>query len=115
MGLGRWWITHGPGSPGSTAKAMAITYSRIRAAYPNATKTDVLLTTIRARYSESEIDEDTVLGMIKRSKGKLANLTQEIVLLENSAAIGAMINAPDVFGEMLNVIIEVTERYAPGA
>jgi len=115
MGLGKWWLTHGPGSPGSIAKTMAISYSRIRAAYPSATKTDVLLTTIRTRHSESELSEETALGMIKRSEGRLEKLIQEIVFWEIfPKAVGAMMNAPEVYNEMLEVIREVTERYAPG-
>lgn len=115
MGLGRWWITHGPGSPGSVAKAMARAYSTMKATYPTASKDELLLITLRTRYSESEIDNDTADTMSKDSEGRLVQLTLQVIMRENPAATGAMMNAPDVYAEMLSVVQEVTARLAPGA
>jgi len=115
MGLGRWWITHGLGSPGSVAKAMARSYSRLKAAYPMASQDELLLMTLRTRYSEAEIDNVTAHEMVKRSRRRLAKLTLEVIMLEIPAATGAMLNAPDVYYNMVDVVEEVTGKFAPGA
>jgi len=67
MSLARWWITHGPGS---VAKAMATAYSRIRAAYPSASNVHLLLSTLRTRYSEREIDPATASRMVEECWGQ---------------------------------------------
>lgn len=113
MGLGKWWITHGPGSPGSVAKAMAMAYSRLKAYYPTASQDELLLATLRSRYSEGEIDNATANKIVKDSKGRLAELTYQVIILEIPAASGAMLNAPDVYGKMLEVIDEVTAKFTP--
>lgn len=115
MGLGRWWITHGLGSPGSVAKAMAKAYSRLRVAYPAAANAHLLFLTLRSRYTEFEIDDATVTKMIEESEGSLAKLTLMVIHREIPAATGAMCNAPSVYLEMLDVVSEVTQKYAPGA
>jgi len=117
MGLGKWWLTHGPGSPGSVAKAMAMAYSRFKAYYPTASHDELLLVTLRSRYSEydGEIDNATANKMVKESKGRLAELTNQVIILEIPAATGAMVNAPNVYLKMLEVVNEVTAKFAPGA
>jgi len=115
MGLGKWWITHGPGSPGSVAKAMAMAYSRLKAYYPTASQDELLLATLRSRYSEGEIDNATANKIVKDSKGRLAELTYQVIILEIPAATGAMVNAPNAYLMMRDVINEVTAKFAPGA
>ena len=115
MGLGKWWITHGPGSPGSVAKAMARSYTRMKAAYPTSSQDELLFATLRNRYSEGEIDNATANKMVKDSKGLLAKFTCQVIMLEIPAATSAMLNAPDVYYKMLGVIDEVTDKFAPGA
>ncbi len=115
MGLGRWWITHGLGSPGSIAKAMATAYSRCRKKYPSLSKKAILFETLRSRYSESEIDEAIARRMVKDSKENLVQLTFEIIHREIPAASSALVNAPDVYNEMIDVVEEITAKFAPGA
>ena len=115
MGLAKWWITHGPCSPGSVAKAMAVVYSRLKTASPLLPKDDLLLATLRTRYSVSQIDDATANRMVKNSKGRLPELTSQLISLEIPAVTGAMLNAPDVYLEMLEVVREVTAKFAPGA
>jgi hypothetical protein len=115
MGLGKWWITHGPGSPGSVAKAMAMAYSRLKIASPSLSKDALLLATLRTRYSVYEIDNATANKMVKDSKRRLAKLTNQVISLEIPAATGAMVNAPTVYLKMLEVVNEVTAKFAPGA
>jgi len=115
MGLGKWWITHGPGSPGSVAKAMAMAYSRLKTASPSLSKDALLLATLRTRYSVYEIDEASANEMVKDSKGRLAELTNQVIILEIPAATGAMVNAPNAYFLLLEVVNEVTAKFAPGA
>ena len=113
MGFGRWWITHGPGSPGSVAKAMAMSYNRLRGAYPSASNVHLLFSTLRTRYPL--MDDTTITQMVDECKGSLIELTLIVIHREIPAATGAMCNAPSVYSEMLDVVNEVTQRYAPGA
>jgi hypothetical protein len=115
MGLGKWWITHGLGSPGSVAKSMARAYSRIKTAYPTASKNELFLATLRTRYTEVEISDATANKMVKDSEGCLAKMTLQVVMAEIPAATGAMLNAPQVYAKMVDVIEEVTAKFAPGA
>jgi len=81
-----------------------------------ASKDELFLATLRSRYmSETEIDNNTANRMVKDAKGCLAKLTLQVVMAEIPAATGAMFNAPQVYAEMVNVIEEVTARFAPGA
>jgi hypothetical protein len=114
--VGRWWITHGPGSPGSVAKSMARAYSRIRAMYSKASKDELLMMTLCSRYAVvRKIDDITANQMVKDSEGRLAKLTLHVIRREIPTATSAMLNAPDVYLEMLDVIEEVTAKFAPGA
>ena len=115
MGLGRWWITHGPGSPGSVAKTMANSYRRIKAVYPTVSQDELLLATLRTRYTEVEISDATANKMVKDSEGCLAKMTLQVVKAEIPAATGAMLNAPQVYAKMVDVIEEVTAKFAPEA
>jgi hypothetical protein len=115
MGLGRWWITHGPGSPGSVAKAMARAYDRIRTAYPSASKVEVLAATLRSRYSDRELDNDALNRIVNECGGSLSRLTLAVIHREIRAATGAMYHAPSAYMEMVSVVHEVTQTYAPGA
>lgn len=115
MGLGRWWMTHGPGSAGSIAKAMAKAYSRIKAAYPGSSKGELLFMTLRSCYSETQLDDGTAIEIVRMSEGYLAALTLQVVLFENPAARGARLQAPEVYAEMLEILKEVTAEFAPGS
>ncbi len=51
MGIGKWWLKHGPGSPGSMARAMVTSYRSIQARMPNLTRTQLLAETLESRYA----------------------------------------------------------------
>jgi hypothetical protein len=61
------------------------------------------------------MDEATITKMVDECEGSLTKLTLEVIHREISAATGAMLNAPSVYLEMLDVVSEVTQKYAPGA
>ena len=50
MGIGDWLRRHGPGSPGSVARAMARAYVHLKATSPNASRTEILSATLMSRY-----------------------------------------------------------------
>lgn len=113
MGLGTWWMTHGPGSPGATAKAMASSYSRLRMAYPSASNVQLLSATLQSRYPD--IDDSTAVRLIDECEGSLTQLVLIVIHSENSTADKAMANAPAVYLEMLKIVKDVVQEYAPGA
>lgn len=108
-------MTHGPGSAGSIAKVMAKVYSRIKVAYPESSKGELLFMTLRSRYSETRLDDASAIEMVRLSEGYLATLTLQVVLFEIPAARGAMSHAPEVYAEMLEILKEVTAEFAPGS
>jgi hypothetical protein len=61
------------------------------------------------------MDDATITKMVDECKGSLVELTLIVIHREISAATGAMLNAPSVYSEMLDVINEVTQKYAPRA
>lgn len=115
MGLARWWIKNAPGSPGSIAKAMAVAYSRIRAAQPRAAKSDLLMATLRARYPAHQLDEDAAARLVHDSKGSLAGLILQVITIEIPHAILGAPSHPHTFCEMVSVVNEVVAEQAPGA
>lgn len=115
MDLGRWFMVHGPGSVGSTAKAMAKSYSIIKAANPAASDEELLQLTLASRYPSGRLEEAAAASMVEAAAGSLVELTRLVIHLENSRADTVMQNAPDVYDEMLDIIVQVTAKFAPSA
>ena len=115
MGLGRWWMTHGPGSVGSIAKRMAISYSLLRRKLEGASHEELLWHVLRTRYNVVEIPDDEAARMVAAANGHLADLTLQVIKLENPHASTVALRAPAVHMEMLSIVREVTEKHAPGA
>ena len=51
MNIGKWWLKHGPGSPGSLARAMVRAYRTIQARRPNLTHIQLLAESLESRYA----------------------------------------------------------------
>ena len=115
MGLGKWWMTYGPGSPGSVAKRMAVSYSLLKRGAAGASHDDLLLMTLRARYNAAEIPDHAAAQMVAASEGQLAKLTLQVLQLENPRVSMAAMRAPTVYEEVIEIIRDVTARHAPGA
>lgn len=118
MGFYKWMATHGPGSVGATAKAMAMTFIKLKGIYPQATKDELLLLTLRQRYSEIELDNAKAERMINESNGNLADLTLQVALLENPLVRDPfspkmLIEDPETYYLMIEVIEEVIIKYLP--
>jgi NADPH:quinone reductase-like Zn-dependent oxidoreductase len=115
IGLERWWMTHGIGSVGSVAKSMAKAYNRAKVAYPTASQDEILFITLKSRYTVFEIKnltEDDMVDMVKDSGGRLAELSLQVVMLENPAARNALLFHPQIYAMMVEVIEEVTAKFA---
>ena len=124
MGLGKWWLTHGPGSPGSMAKAMAKDYVLWREETPGANE-DELLALVLATRINSEImvgfqdhpplDEQEQSNIISNIDGYLNKLVLYIVHRENQEADITKLGAPDIYAKMLEVIDDVVAKFINSA
>lgn len=115
MGIARFILRHGPGSPGSVAKAMAKWYTRITSARPDLTHEQVLYATLRSRYPEQKLGEDALQQMLAESKGDLATLSMLVVHFGNAAANESMLTLPDIYAQAIEIVRDVTAAHAPAA
>lgn len=119
MGLGKFWIKHGPGSVGSIAKTVAKDFMRWKQELPEASKDELLRNTLLTRVASHSLlglmpmSEDEQEDVLKNSDGKLTKLIQAIVHNENPAASETLMTAPQVYRTMLQVINEIVHKYAP--
>ena len=105
MGLGKWWLTHGPGSPGSIARAMAKSYLILKNAYPGAPENDLLHATLKNRYAMSGgLDQTTAQEMLEASEGSLSKLTIQVWQKEVPRSSNAAIYAPEAYMASIQVI-----------
>ena len=115
LGLARWCMTHGMGSVGSIAKSMAKAYNRAKEAYPTASQDELLFVTLKSRYTVfgiKNLTEDDMISMVNNSGGSLAKLSIQVVMLENPAASNALLSFPQTYSMMVEVIEEVTTKFA---
>ncbi len=121
MGLGKFWIKHGPGSPGQTAKAISKNFMRLKSEIPDASKEQLLLLTLMNRMNAykkhglNTFSEEEIIEIIQQCNGKLWLLVKIIVLKENPTAREVQFAAPDIYNKMMYVIQEQIDKYAPGA
>lgn len=114
MGLGEWWLTHGPGSPGSIARAMAKAYVNLKRANPGASRDELLRLTLMSRYVMSGgLDESRATAMLESAGGRLGKLTILVWLMEVPQAMDSLSNAPDVYSLSVQIIEKETARIAP--
>jgi hypothetical protein len=107
-------MVHGPGSPGSVAKTMATIYMHFKTQFPHSSKREWLLFTLKSRYP-TELSPEIITEILDNSNESLANLTIQVVLLENPRAREAMVNAHSVYIQMIDIVETITKKYAPGA
>ena len=93
MGLAKLWLTHGPGSPGSIARAMANAYVRIRIMHPEASAQELLATTLMTRYGERlGPDEFAMVVQAVQAGESLSELTIQVWHRENPMATRAQMD-----------------------
>jgi hypothetical protein len=117
MGFSKFWIKHGPGSPGATAKAIAKDFMKWKGELPQASKSELLINTLLTRMTSytmlglQPLSEKEQEELLKQSEGKLRKLIRLIILHENPAALEVLMTDPRT---MLEVIHEAVNKYAPG-
>ncbi len=60
----------------------------------------------------NNLTEDDMVGMVKDSGGRLAKLSLQVVMLENPAARNALLSYPQIYAMMVEVIEDVTTKFA---
>jgi len=120
MGFGDFIMKHGPGSPGSIAKAVTKSYLKFQRQFPNASKIELLELTLAGRMKTHEIigrkfisieDRDMILRKIE---GKLYRLIVYIDCFENPDSRKTYQEFPDLFIKAKSIMKEVMQKYAPG-
>lgn len=120
MGFGKFWIKHGPGSPGATAKAIAKDFMKWKRELPQSSTPELLKKTLLTRMTTYKmlglqpLNQEQQEELLKRSEGKLIDFILHLVHNENPAASEALMTAPKTYQAMLEVIHEVVREYAPG-
>lgn len=118
MGIFNWWLTHGPGSPGSITKAITKDYNKFRSEFPSDSEDEILQMTFENRLSAEEslgfplLDEsetNKILGQV--INGDLKKLIVFFVHRENPEADKVMLKQPDVYRSMHDVIRKVINKY----
>lgn len=80
MGFGDFILKHGPGSPGSIAKAVTKSYLKFKKQFPNASKNELLELTLAGRMKTHEIigkkfiTQETKEIILKKIEGQLYRL-----------------------------------------
>jgi hypothetical protein len=93
---------------------MATAFSRIKSTYPRASKDELLLATLRSRFSESEIDDERAAEWVAKCEGKLSELAVRVVQCENPGAIEAAYRFPENYALMTKVIRSEVAAITPG-
>jgi len=120
MGLGRFWIKHGPGSPGSTAKAITKDFLKWKKEYPSASKNELLEYTLISRMKTHEmigkkfITSKQKNEILQKIEGKLFRLIVYIDYFENPDSQKSYLEFPDLYNTAKSVMKEVMIKYAPG-
>jgi len=116
VGIGELWLTHGPGSPGSVAKAISKSYMSLKKRFPNATQNDLLMMTLKERINigvklgVAPLSDEMQEIIIKDSGENLEKLINRIIRHENPNANAAM-SDPQVYFAILSVIGKVVSKY----
>lgn len=119
MGLGKFWLKHGPGSPGSIAKVMAQSYSLIKRDHPQLSHEELLARALARRYTiariaSPELQERMLAaatsGFPNTKRGSFTDLIFQIMQLENPKAFPL---PREVESLAVDVIHEVLDKHLP--
>ena len=122
MGSGKLWIKWGPGSVKSSAKAISKDYVKFKKELPTASINELFHLTLEnrmdalRRFGQPTLPMGAKIDLLGQCENNLSKLIFGIMLFENPYANEALHNAEtDLLEEMLDVIIETVNKYAPGA
>lgn len=120
VGVGKWWLKYGPGSPGSVAKAMVGAYRSIRTREPGLAQNQLLATTLESRYvlapSRFSIPVEARRKLLAEVQDQLVCLVVAVFLLERGAQgrLADWETAPLAVKRLaIEVIIEVVSDLDP--
>lgn len=122
MGIGKWFLRHGPGSPGSIAKVTAKGYVTESGIYimghgmpiDNNKVFDQLLRN-RYYFFKKHISDDEIKKILALSNESLLLLILNILIKDNNKAIWSWTNNRESFLTTLEVIHDITIKFAPNA
>ena len=114
MGIGKWFLKHGPGSPGATAKAVIKDYLKWKQEYPNYNQDELLYCTLLTRVTTgkkfakiSPPSDSTMRHLIRAWRGDIRKLIVYIVVRETPGGENILMNNPQTHIDILSVIEEV--------
>jgi len=122
VGVGKWWLKHGPGSPGSVANAMVGAYRSIRIREPGLAQNLLLAETLESRYALApdrfSIPIETRRKLLAEVQDQLVCLVVAVFLLEREAQgrLADWETAPLTVKRLaMEVILEVVSDLDPDA
>lgn len=111
MALTKFWLKHGPGSPGAIAKRMARSYVTLCRRNPESSHEDLLRLMLAQRYTVIVLaSPERQRAMLDAAEGHLANLIVDICKLENPRAFPV---SPEVYTTMMVVINDMIAAEIP--
>jgi len=117
MGIGKLWLTHGPGSPGTCPKAIAKDFLKWKREYPSASNEELLAMTLRnrmlayRRLGRPALDDEEQRILLVECNGSLENLALFDFQFDNPSADEARSNSPEVYELALQVIRETVQKH----
>jgi len=110
MGIGKWWLKHGPGSPGSIAKAMGIAFRVLHSQNPDFSLEDLLRVILKSRYM-TLVGQEEQDAIIRKARGSLIRLTLLVVERERWKDL---MGAPgEIYSMAFDAVLEVLRVQAP--
>jgi hypothetical protein len=122
MGLAKFWLKHGPGSPGSVTKVMARSYSIVKRNSPTHTHEQILQQALSFRYAIARVassdlqNQMLVAAVSDRSLSKRDTFTKlifEILQLENPKAFPLPREVMELAVEVIHETLD--KQLAPGS
>ena len=89
MGLGKWWLTHGPGSPGDCAKALVMDYLKWKAENPGVSEKELLFMVLATRmgsrqhFGQTFMSLDESKAVVEEVEGGLPELIMYVLCYED--------------------------------
>jgi hypothetical protein len=116
MGLSKWLMTHGIGSPGSIAKAMMTNYMELKKREPSLSQNQLFILTAKLRIDAEKrlgiINPFSLEEIVKTTKGDLKNMIMLFVMIESQNSIGLPQELPLKTQSLISeVISEVVDKY----
>ncbi len=116
MGLGKWWLTHGSGSPGDCAKAIVMDYLKWKAETPGVSENELLLMVLMTRMSSRQhfgltfLSHNEAESVVAKIDGSLPELIMYILCYEDDKINNG---TQAVYWQIENIVNETVYKYCP--